>query len=717
MLRRLDGRTILEPGRPEKSVLLAVLSHEGKVKMPPAGKLPPAELEALRQWVAAGAPWPGKTAASEGAGAPVRQWAFQPLRAPAPPQTRSPKWVRSTIDRFVLSALERKGLAPAKEADRRVLIRRVTFDLIGLPPTPEDVDRFVRDPDPAAYEKLVDRLLASPQYGERWGRHWLDLVRYADSDGQEGDADRPSAYHYRDFVIRALNQDLRFDTFVRWQLAGDEIEPENTLALSATGFLAAGTHAVLDAVPMEEEKVRERYNELDDILSTTGATFLGLTLGCARCHDHKYDPVPTRDYYRLLAAFNAGDRAQWSLLPAAETAKRRQAEKEWQDRLNAAKQAKDDAAVKALQAQRPPTLPTALGIKDFGAKPRESWLLERGDFRRPKEVVELGFLTALVRGREPSAYLTAARSTGARTDTTYQRRAVADWMVDTDHGAGALLARVIVNRLWQGHFGEGLVRTVNDFGARSDPPTHPELLEWLASELVRGGWRLKPLHREMLLSATYRQSTTFDAGAAAIDPDNRLLWRRKLRRMESEVYRDTMLALAGTLNPEMYGPGFKPPVQPEAIQARNVKDPYPRDARDTPATRRRSVYMFHKRVTPSPLLQAFDGPDAAAPCGRRNITTVAPQALAVLNEPFVRLRALELAARLRKEAGDDPAAQVRHAYRLALGREPAVDELTAAVTFLRQQSEGREAGTDRTLLALADFAHVLFGLNELIYID
>jgi hypothetical protein len=632
----------------------------------------------------------------------------------------SAKWVLTPVDRFVLAALGRKGLTPGAPADRRTLLRRVTFDLVGLPPAPEDVEKFVRDRDPGAYEKLVDRLLASPHYGERWGRHWLDLARYADSDGQESDQDRPTAYHYRDFVIRALNQDLPYDTFVRWQLAGDEIAPDDPAALAATGFLAAGTHANLDSVPMEEEKIRERYNELDDIVSTTGVAFLGLTIGCARCHDHKYDPIPTKDYYRLQAAFNASGRAELPLLPHDQAAVRRQVEKEWRERLEAAKKTRDAAAIKALEASKPPPVPTAFGIADFGATARESWLLERGDFRRRAERVELGFLSALCRDRPAAAYWAEARARGVRGDTTYQRRAVADWLTDTQHGAGALLARVMVNRLWQGHFGDALVRTVNDFGKRSDAPSHPDLLEWLASELVRGGWRLKPVHRMIVLSAAYRQGTALNPHAAKVDPENRLLWRRKLRRMEAEVFRDSLLAVAGTLNPEVYGKGFKPPIQAEAIQARNVKDPYPRGAQDTPETRRRSVYMFHKRVAPYPLLQAFDGPDASAPCGRRNITTVAPQALAVLNEPFVRLRALELARRLRAEAGTDPPAQVRRAYALSLGREPTAGELDASVRFLQRQTAAhaaRDTGMEPAVLALADFAHVVFGLNEFLYID
>ncbi|HTE19521.1 MAG TPA: DUF1549 and DUF1553 domain-containing protein, partial [Armatimonadota bacterium] len=646
-----------------------------------------------------------------------------------------------------------------------------------------------------AYGKLVDRLLASPQYGERWGRHWLDLARYADSNGQEGDQDRPTAYHYRDFVIRALNDDLPYDTFVRWQIAGDEYAPDNPRAVSATGFLTAGPHTVLN-VPMEEEKVRNRLNELDDMISTTGSTFLGLTVGCARCHDHKFDPIPTRDYYRMLAAFNAGDRAEVPLASRAEVAKWREAEAAWKGQMEAArrelerwlseqkapligrvredrvdalpispeeksllKSMPDDpraralaekhggalksrdsdfrpllsdaqrarwdelaVAVKTLEGKRPAPLPTALAMADFGARPRETWLLDRGDLHLKKERVELGFLTSLTNGRPPSAYWAAAKSAGARDDTTYQRRALADWMTDTEHGAGSLLARVAVNRLWQHHFGEGLVRTVNDFGLQGEKPSHPELLEWLASELVRGGWKLKRMHRSILTSAAYLQDTRFDAKKARIDPENRLLWRRRPRRIEAEIFRDALLSVSGTLNPRMHGPAFKPPIPAEAIQARNLKDDYPADIQDTPETHRRTVYMFHKRVVQHPLMQAFDGPDAAASCGRRSITTVAPQALAILNEPFVRSRAGDFARRVRAEAGDQPVPQVERAYRLALGRAPSARELDASLRFLQAQAarragRGEAAGTSPELLALTDFAQVLFGLNEFMYVD
>lgn len=668
------------------------------------------------------APKPTKSSLQTERGANTSaHWAFQPLKRPAVPKTKyqNSKSI-SPIDAFILARLEQKGLTLSAPIARRKLIRRLTFDLHGLPPTPQEVEQFVNDPHPQAYPNLVDRLLASPHYGERWGRHWLDLARYADSDGLESDHNRPTAYHYRDFVIKALNDDTPYTTFVRWQLAGDEYEPDNPLAIAATGFMTAGTHAVLGAALMEEEKIRERYNELDDILSTTGQAFLGLTLGCARCHDHKYDPIPTRDYYRLLTAFNAGGRSEVPLLPHAEAVKYLASVKEWEAQFEVARKSKDTVTVKVLEAKRPAPVSTALAMADFGAKPPENWLLVRGDFHLRKEPVTLGFLTALTQHSSAETYLANARAKGVREDTTYQRRALADWMTDSNQSTGALLARVLVNRLWKGHFGEGLVQTVNDFGMRSKLPTHPALLEWLASELVRGQWRLKPLHRAIVLSATYRQGVTLNATSAKIDPENQLLWRRRPHRMEAESYRDSMLAVAGSLNTEMYGPAFKPPIQTEAMLARNIQDAYPSDAKDTPETRRRTIYMFHKRVVAYPLLQAFDSPDASAICGRRNITTVPTQALAVLNEPFVRLRAIEFARRIQTEGGDNPTKQVQYSYRLALGRLPSSKELEASLSFLAKQTTARGVSTpseEAKSRAFTDFAQVLFGLNEFLYID
>lgn len=743
-----------------------------------------------------------------------RHWSFLPLTNPPPPAVSHIASVRTPVDRFILAALEEKQLELSSPADARTLARRIHFDLIGLPPTPEQIEAFIAASagcPQAAVASLVDQLLASPHYGERWARHWLDVARYADSDGQESDADRPTAHPYRDFVIGSLNTDLAFDTFVCWQIAGDELEPDNSGAIAATGFIVAGTHAVLPDTLMEEERIRTRFNELDDMIATTGSAMLGLTLGCARCHDHKYDPVPRRDYYRMLTAFNGGDRAEVPLAPLDIVRRHHESEAQWKGELEAAtreladwlkamqkpymarvRQTKVDAlpisdsakallkepsdtetarqlakrysreleaadkdfrpflsdreqsewdartaALQALRARRPTPLPSALAFADFGARPVETFLLARGDFRAKGEPVELGFLTALTRGRTPADYWTAARTDRRRPDSTQQRRALAEWMTDVEHGAGALVARVIVNRVWQHHFGQGLVRTVNDLGARCDPPTHPELLEWLTSQFVRGGWRLKPLHRLIMTSSVYLQTSatapspngpsdkTHAAAplpdAAAIDPENRLLWHRRPQRMESEILRDSILSVSGELNAQMFGPAFKAPVVAEAIQARNTKDPYPKDLKDTPSTHRRSVYMFHKRVVQQPLMQAFDGPDAQASCGRRENTTVAPQALALMNDGFVRARAKDFARRVESEAGADPQAQVLLAWNLALGRPPSATELESGTAFLNSQVRRRSArepgGAGTSQLALADFCQAIFALNEFIYVD
>jgi hypothetical protein len=805
-----SGEKAIVPGHASQSRLIKLVSSkDDDERMPSKGEpLSAAQIDLLKRWIDAGAEWPDAVVTT---GVVARlemvvtdedrnHWSYLPLRSPPMPSVRKTRSVRTPVDRFILAQLEANRLALSRHADAQTLVRRIYFDLIGLPPTPEQVETFVKAfaVNPlSAVESLVDQLLASPHYGERWARHWLDVVRYADSDGSESDADRPTAYHYRDFVIRSLNDDLAFDTFVRWQLAGDELEPDNPQAIVATGFIVAGTHAALPANLMEEERTRERFNELDDMIATTGSAMLGLTLACARCHDHKYDPVPRRDYYRIQCAFNGGDRAEVPLAPLHEVRRYREAETKWKGEFDATKQQLDDwlkeakkphetaarhakvdalkisddeksllksdpeakeakalakkfskelkvedqdyrqflseeeraewdareNALKIVEARKPKALPTALAFADFGAKPRETFLLARGDFRAKSEPVELGFLTALTRGKTPGDYWAAARDESRRSDSTQQRRALAEWMTDTGHGAGALVARVIVNRVWQHHFGQGLVRTVNDFGARCDPPTHPELLEWLTAEFVKSGWKLKPLHRLIMTSSVYLQDTTFDPAKAKVDPENRLLWRRRPQRIESEILRDAMLAVSGTLNPQMFGPAFKAPVAPEAIQARNMKDPYPRHLKDTPATRRRSIYMFHKRVVQQPLMQAFDGPDAQASCGRRENTTVAPQALALLNDKFVRARALDFAQRVEKEAGAEPEAQAGLAWRLALGREPSTADLKSGMAFLNAQLQQRSTRdldkpkTDLQKLALADFCQAIFALNEFIYVD
>lgn len=688
---------VIIPGNSAASPLIHMVAAIRKEEvMPPEGApLTPGQIGLLRAWIDQGAEWPSSADVADPRLEQARKhWAFQPLQKPAIPGVRDEAWPRTPIDRFVLASLEKSNLKSIGMASPETLVRRAYFDLTGLPPTPDEVHAYCaeaeRDPQ-GAWMSLVDRLLESVQFGERWGRHWLDVARYADSDGQETDRDRPLAYLYRDFVIRAINDDMPFDQFVRWQLAGNEYEPTNPAAVAATGFLAAGPFAGLGDNLLEDERLRNRYNELDDIVATIGTGMLGLTLGCVRCHDHKYDAIPARDYYGLLAAMQSGDRGEAMVGPAN---------------------------VKVY------------AYRDAGPTPRPSWLFRRGDFYDREQPIQLGFISILTRDKSPADYWSQARTDSSVNASTQQRRALAEWMTDVNQGAGVLVARVIVNRMWQHHFGEALVRTVGDFGVRSEAPTHPELLEWLVRDLVDHGWKLKRLHRLMMASAVYQQASTGSvsvakdpATGAAIDPDNHLLWKMRPQRLEAEILRDAMLAVSGTLNPQMYGPGFKPQISSEAIVARNTKDPYPTNVADSAAVRRRSVYMFHKRVVPYPLLQAFDKPDAQQSCNRRDPTTVAPQALALLNDQFVRTVALNFADRLINDGGAEPQQWVERGYELTLGRLPRDTERTASVQFLQTQIEQRTARAPQTdageirRRALADLCQAWFSLNEFIYID
>jgi hypothetical protein len=796
-----SGLAAIVPGDADQSELIRRLTTSDTAeRMPPEGEsLGGQEIALLRRWINSGASWPKDNQRSEKAELRVtaedrQHWSFRPLGSPSIPHLESA--ADSEVDAFVIQRLEQAGLKLSERAPARTLARRIYFDLIGLPPSPTQVEEFeaasMANPK-AAVASLVDRLLDSRHYGERWGRHWLDIARYADSNGQEGDQDRPFAYQYRDFVINALNEDVPFDKFVQWQLAGDELDPNNPLAVAATGFLVAGPHTVLN-VPMEEEKTRNRYNELDDMVSTIGSAMLGLTLACARCHDHKYDPIPTRDYYRMLSAVHTGDRADAYLGAQSQVAAYVEKGEQWkkqhdevENRLNdwlkqqrvpfesALRESKiaelkisdDDKAAlrerldsaqgrrlakkhaKALEIlesdiepllkaeqrrelselqeqlavinkSEPPAPEQALSFRESVSQPKPTWLFHRADFYDRSEPVELGFLSVLTSSKGPAEYWQEARHAAARPDSTYQRAAIARWITDVDQGAGALLARVIVNRVWQHHFGAGLVRTPNDFGLQGEAPSHPELLEGLARDLVNSGWQLKRLHRQIVLSSTYLQDSHYSPAKAAVDPENRLLWRKSPRRLEAEIVRDAMLTTAGTINLSPFGPGFKPAIAAEAMVARNLKTPYRADSDSS--THRRSVYMFHKRVVPYPLLQLFDRPDALQSCGRRDNTTVAPQALALLNDQFVRDRAVEFAQRLEKQTGELEKI-IPLAFQLAFSRSATTDEFNASLAFLndrqkeRQRREANASATNARQHALADFCQSLFGLNEFIYVD
>ncbi len=962
LLKGGDNGLAIVLGNAKASRLYKLIAHTVKPGMPyEKPQLPPAAIEQIAAWIDAGAPYDGslKVGASPNAWtektiAPAARkfWSFQPLGHFEPPAVKDAAWCRTPLDRFILARMEAAGVKPNPPASKRQLIRRLYFDVVGLPPTPEEIAAFVNDPAPDAYDKLVDRLLARPQFGERWARRWLDLVRFAESHGFEHDYDRPTAYNFRDFVIRALNDDLPFDTFVKWQLAGDEFEPDNPQAMMATGFLAAGVHSTQIT---KNEVEKQRYDELDDMLATTGTSLLGLTIGCARCHDHKFDPIPQRDYYRMLSAFTTTVRSEIDLnldsadyqkakdqfdkeheplesalhkyekeqlpsrLAAWEKARQqhreqptwivlepqsivsregatfvRQADGSWLatgqngkfDRytivaqtdlvgvtsirlealadpsmirsgpgraangnfdltdfhVSAAPEPTTSKAVpapRALHLRNPRAtfeqkgLPVAATIDDnpktgwavdpqFGhdhaavyetdpvgfkggtlltftldfngndqhnigrlrislstAKPpvaireaglpdriaailrrpaekrtaeetaalltwygpldpdwqrlnraaqvhlakapkpktikslvaseglppirlhtqgddffKETYFLRRGDVNQKVAVAPLGVLQVLDTAPNAERHWETAPPPGCR--TSYRRRALAEWITDPQYGAGALLARVEVNRLWQFHFGRGIVATPSDFGARGEPPTHPELLDWLAGELIREGWRPKAIHRLMLTSATYMQSSADNEADQRADHDNRTFWQHPVQRLEAEVIRDSLLSASGLLDPTMYGPGTLDSV-----------------------SRRRSIYFTVKRSKLIPMMTVFDAPDALGGIPSRPSTTVAPQALYMMNDPQVREYAKALAKRIAPASNTTLPDAIRNGYLITIGREPTADEATDSLAFIHQQTasyqqsgqkDSREAG-------LADFCQALLCLNEFIYVE
>jgi hypothetical protein len=588
-------------------------------------------------------------------------WAFQPLAAPTVPRHGDTSWPRNEIDEFILASLREADLDASPEADRATLIRRVTLDLTGLPPTPREVQQFVDDKEPDAFERVIDRLLASPAYGERWAQHWLDLARFAETDGFEHDHVRPQAWKYRDWVIEALNSDMPYGEFVRHQIAGDLIRPGDESAAVATGFVLAGPD--MPDINLEEER---RHMVLNDITATVGAVFLGLQIGCAECHDHKYDPLSQADFYRLRAFFE----------PALRFDKHKFGR---------------------------------VLLEEQGAPRKElvSYVCERGDFRRRGSRVDPAY---------PRIAVSETSTTPSSGGDMPQRLALANWLASDDN---FLATRVIVNRLWQHHFGQGLVRTSSDFGTMGDPPSHPMLLDWLAGELVRRGGSLKQMHKLMLTSATYRQASSPPAdaspadlarwqAASGIDPENRLLWRASRQRLEGEVIRDCMLAAADRLSPRKGGIGVMPEL-PDELTITLLKDQW-KPAPDEEDHRRRSIYIFARRNLRFPIFEAFDRPDTNASCAARNQTTIAPQALLLLNSEFSLASARNLAEFVRDRAGDELGAQIDLLYRRALGREPTATQKIRAQSFLQEQANA--SGDPLALLCLA-----VFNSNEFVYVD
>jgi hypothetical protein len=752
-----DSGPAVEPGKPEDSLLITAVHCEDGLEMPPRRKLPAAAVAALEEWVRSGAPWPaagGAEAVRSGTatdpGAPFTDadrawWAFQPVRAPAVPPVDDRGWSRGPIDRFLFARMQAEGLTPASEAEKPALIRRATFDVTGLPPTPAEIDAFLADSAPGAYERLIDRLLASPAYGERWARHWLDLVRYAESDGYRVDHYRPGAWYYRDYVIRAFSADKPYDRFVQEQIAGDELFPDSPDALIATGYLR---HGVYEYNALD---VRGQWSVmLNDITDTTADVFLGLGLQCARCHNHKFDPILQVDYYRLQAFFAPlvlhDDRAAatpdeqeayrtrlagWEARTAplrreiaaleepyrTKAARRtiakfpgdiqemirtpvegrtplehqlaqlasRQVDYEL-DRIDSWVEGPDKDRLKALRQQlaafdkeKPARLPTPPTVTDVGPVASPVTIPKLGD-----EPVAPGFPTILDdRPATIEPLATVPQTTG-------RRAALARWLTRPDN---PLSTRVIVNRVWQYHVGRALASCASDFGRLGEPPSHPELLDWLTAQFIAGGWRLKPLHRMILTSAAYRQATGHPLAAVQQlkDPENRLCWRGNTRRLDAEQIRDALLAVTGELDPAAGGPGVPG------------------------STPRRTIYTRFLRNSRDPLLDVFDLPPFFNSEPARDTTTTPLQSLLLINSPTMLVRARAFAARVEREL--PPSAtlddQVAAAYRLAYGRPPGADDLATARAFVRAQAE--RAGSCRT--ALVDFCHVLLNSSEFLYVN
>ncbi len=853
-LAKRDSRPAIVPGQPQASELITRLTATNPDdRMPPANKGGPLsanQIGLFRRWIAEGAGY-------------SPHWAFTAPQRPALPKVHDARWAKTPIDRFVLNRLEQEKLKPAGQASREILIRRATLDLIGLPPTPEEIDAFVMDHSPEAYEKLVDRLLASPHYGERWGRHWLDVARYADSGGFETDIFFGHAWRYRDYVIQSFNADKPFDRFIKEQIAGDELYPQDQEAVIATSLYTTGP--VLEESAMVKGKLE--YDLFTDAVDTTGSAFLGLTVGCARCHDHKYDPISQKDYFAMQAIFSASDQfdfgpdgkkisgeaavkntltqfeleqaktrvrrerdpalreaalrqvgdyfiqkdkdlaarveqsrrylalarvreeyqqalAEVGIGPSAHSANAvqsaevklavqlatadnaagnnadeqdadgNQAEKEQETFYAPSGDKRDDLLYEIgyrmldlgskrtrqeynklltprekrrfliaygkenLELQKPANLIEDVDAlrSDIGKqhcaedseipmrvlahreKPLETRVLNHGDLDNWGDLVKPAFPASLARG-----------VTLAGQPPDQWRATLADWIASEKN---PLTARVIVNRLWQWHFGEGLVRTPNDFGTRGDRPTHPELLDWLAVEFVEHGWSIKHLNRLIMLSSTYQMSSIAKPRTLARDPDNRWLTRFQPRRLEAEVIWDSLRAVAGTLNPEMYGLPFAPPLDDQE-QIGNFR----RWPTSTPAeSNRRAVYLLLKRSFRFPMLSAFDLPDNAVSCGRRDITTVPNQALAMLNNRTIKEQAAAFADRLLRETHGNLETMPGLAWRYAYGRQITPDEARETARFLKAQIEASPAKAgDQTKKAVEELCLALFNTNEFIY--
>ena len=811
--------------------LASAVTHSGKSKMPPSGPIPASEQKALRDWVAAGAQWPAgsKMASSRDINSQIKShWAFQPIRLPALPKVKDTAWAKNPIDRFTLAKMEAVGIKPSKPADKRTLIRRATYDLTGLPPSPEDVRTFINDKSPDAYARLIDRLLASKHYGEKWGRHWLDLVRYAETNSYERDNPKPNAFRFRDYVIKSINDDKPFDVFMREQLAGDEMPNPTAEQLTGTGFYRLG---IWDDEPTDPELAR--YDGLDDLITTVGQTFLGLTMDCARCHNHKIDPIPQADYYRLLSFFqginhfrNGGptdekpvfettsEKSRYDAEVAAFDARRETGRKRL-DELQAAygrRRDKDAIANGDLSdvrwvsyasngnnipdfAAAKPTGNGALSPALFDVAPargkgniaiaydatlsvpqagKATFFLDsddasklyvdgkvvidydgsHGEGAEKKADIELSAGKHAIRiayvqgdagsplglsvawslpglGRRPLSVWASTSALGQPIQRAYdQKRFVSAGEVAEQTAIEKLLddnqtkrpsanvALVVTeagpNRIWQYHFGRGIVRSANNFGTAGDKPTHPELLDFLAETLDWNGWSLKDMHRLIMTSNTYMQDSALRPDANRKDSLNDLFHRFDMRRLQAEEIRDSILSVSGLLNTEMYGPSVYPDIDKEVLKGQSIpgKDWYPE--RNTPQQKnRRSIYVFVKRSLLYPLLEAFDLAETDRTSPMRFASTQPTQALTMMNSTILNQAGKGLAERITKEGFSDNRAFARRALALVMQRTPSETDVTKLVSLaIRFELRGATSQQAKEYLCL-----LALNLNEFVYLD
>jgi hypothetical protein len=788
------------PGNAAASPLYKHVAAQEAPQMPLGGKLSQDEVAVLKSWIDGGAEWDSKvtlapaTASASSAAekkftdAQRKYWAFQKVVKPAVPSVKAKEWVRTPVDAFILAKLEEKNLKPNPPADKVTLLRRAYFDLVGLPPTPEQVQAFLADSSPQAFEKVVSELLASPRYGERWGRHWLDLARYADTQGFKADETRPNVWRYRDYVIDAFNQDRPYDRFIKEQIAGDELYPNDAAAKVATGFNRLWPDESNLANP-----ILMRQEILDDITDTVASVFTGLTYGCAKCHDHKFDPILQKDYYRLQAFFAGttnSDRisllngeqartyqqqyAEWDaktreiraamsgLLESARaevtknaigmfpkeaqeavfTPPEQRTAMQWQMYYRSASRLPKDAALeKGLKGEakeryaalkkelaqydsiKPADPPVAEGMVDQGREAPATHVLAKGVWDAPLDEVQPGFLSIIDPNPARIVPPEGVQSSGRRT-------ALANWLTNPGN---PLTSRVMVNRIWNYHFGQGIVGSPSDFGVMGERPSNPQLLDYLASAFVEGGWSVKSMHRMIMLSNAYQQSSAFQEAAAKADPEDKMVWRFARRRLEGEVIRDSMLFAGGELNLKTGGPGVFPPLPPGVSMPRSNYLNW-KTEKDQVEANRRSVYVFVKRNLRYPMFETFDFPDTHEPCPRRNATVTPTQPLALMNDELVMEWSRALASRVLNDGGLSAEQQIERAYRLVFSRAPKPEESNSILNFLNQQSgliAERLAKSDKVPMpdavpagmpparaaAFVDLCHTLLNSNEFIYMN